>query len=308
MNKKRWVQKEFEWLGRRARHLITGDYGISDDSFMGIGMATADEFNRLVFDGLNADAPFAVGRTGFAEIGLMCCAQAERFFHSRIHYHWTPSYINSLDEFRENGDLLRFYDIWFNALNLMDAIGTSKEMFMSDAVLESIPGYEKRKVFEMRLLAASDDVHPRWTEALTDRNILIVSPFYKEIAIQYEKRDFLWSDGRIPKFDMSFDPSIWVNTDEGTGYFEALETLSERVLNRDFDIALLSCGHLGVPLAARIKESGKKAVVMGSYMHRLFGLKSKRLDGTVQYNEYWIRPGEDTKPSNAKECDGEAYW
>ncbi|MBR5361117.1 MAG: hypothetical protein IK123_09540, partial [Lachnospiraceae bacterium] len=122
----------------------------------------------------------------------------------------------------------------------------------------------------------------------------------------YEKRDLLWSDGKLPECSMEYDPSIWVG--ERGDIFDSYDILSERVLSKEFDIALLSCGPLGLPLAAAIKQSGRKAVQMGSTMHILYGLKGKRWDDMGIYNEYWIRPGEETKPSFANLLDGGTYW
>ncbi len=266
---------------------------------------TAKEF---IYNGLMGDKPFAVGRTGFGEIGLMSCARSEIYFHSRIHYYWTPSYIHSMDQYRENGDLLRFHKIQYDALDQLDCIGTYPEMFMSDAVLETLTNIKDIMIFDMRIYdtLAKPEYPLPWTKALEGKKVLVVSPFYKEIMIQYEKRNLLWPDGRIPEFDLSCDPSVW-DLEHG-GFFNALEILKDRVLKRDFDVALLGCGSSGVPIAAAIKKSGRKAVVLGSAIHLLFGLKGKRWDDKGIYNDYWITPGEDTRPSYSNDLDGSCYW
>lgn len=308
MNKTRWIAKEFEWLGRRGLHALFGNYFVNHETYAGQGIVSGVEINDFIYNGIKGDKPFAVGRMGFGQVGILCCAQSELFFNSKVHYHWTPSYIHrqGLKSVAEEKSLKRYYDINIKAMSGLDAIGTYTEMFMADAVLESVPGISNTKIFDdIEILSAMNEYPRKWTHALEGQKVLIVSPFYNEIRIQYEKRDLLWSDGRIPKCELSYDPSIWMRTE---GYYKSLEILSERVLSRDFDVALLSCASLGTPLAAMIKESGRKAVQMSSAMHTLFGLKGKRWDNMGIYNEYWIRPGEDTKPSYANDLDGATYW
>ncbi len=305
MNRIKWAGKEFEWLGRRALHAITGSYHVDKSNYAGVGFASDESANELIYNALLGDKPFAVGKTGFSEIGYMCCAQNERFFNSKIHYYWTPSYIRGIDKFKKNRDVQRFYDITYDSMNSLDAIGTYADMFMCDAVLQQLTNIKNIMIFDLGALNGIRGSAVTWSRALEDRKILVVSPFYKEIQIQYEKRDLLWPDGRLPRCQLEFDPSVWVRDN---GYFESLDILSERVLAKEFDIALLACGSVGLPLAARIKENGKKAIHMGSALNNLFGLKGKRWDNSGIYNEYWIRPGEDTKPPHSDDLDGATYW
>ena len=81
----------------------------------------------------------------------------------------------------------------------------------------------------------------------------------------------------------------------------------------DFDIALLGCGAYAMPLAAHIKRSGKKALVLGGFTQILFGIKGARWDTTRPdivelYNEYWVRPDENNRPKGFKKVEEGAYW
>lgn len=304
MNRTRWIIKEFEWLGRRAIHAVTGNYYVDKSKFAEQGMISDEEANTFIYNGLINDKPFAVGRTGFGEIGMICCGQNEIYFNSKVHYHWTPSYIN-VRKFKKTDNLIGFRNLTIDAMGNMDAMGTYADMFMSDAVLEMVPNIKNIKIFDIGVISAHNNISIKWTQGLSGKKILIVSPFFREIQTQYKKRNLLWKDGRIPECDIEYDPSLWISE---LGFFKAFEVLSERVLSRDFDIALLSCGSVGVPLASKIKQSGRKAIVMGSAMHILFGLKGKRWDNSNIYNEYWIRPSDDTKPAYADRLDGSTYW
>jgi hypothetical protein len=147
--------------------------------------------------------------------------------------------------------------------------------------------------------------------------VLVVSPFSKEIRSQYTKREYLWENKKIlPKFELITVDSVWYFTGckdkRFKDWFEALDYLYDEVMKNDFDIALLGCGPFGFPLAARIKQAGKQAVHMGGAVQILFGIKGKRWDdsgfGAKYYNEYWIRPGEETKPEITKCLDNGCYW
>ncbi len=312
MNKYKWAIRELQWLGRRFLHAFTNNYHIDKENYAGVGIVSDRLANEFIYKGIVGNEPFAVGRTGFAEIGFMCCAQSEIYYNSKVHYYWTPSYINGLHEMtsgknRKDG-LKRYHSIVMDSLCSMDAIGTFHEMFMCDAVLESVPNIKTKKLFNVNALDTIHDCEGVfWTKALKDKKVLIVSPFYKEIMSQYKRKDLLWTDGRIPSFEMDYDPSIWVDDYPGD-YFDALECLKERVLKKDFEVALLGCGELGLPLAGTIKKSGKKAIQLGSVLHILFGLKGKRWDDKGIYNEFWIRPGEDTKPTYSDSIDDNTYW
>lgn len=298
--------KEFGWLGRRIRHVLTGNFGVDLEKYAGVGMISDSDANEFVYKGLLGDSPFAIGKTGFSEIGFLACAQNEIYFNSRIHYYWTPSYITNINSLKADNGLQRFYRVQMDSMNELDGIGTYDEMYMCDAILEMLPEIANIKIFCMDILDANRGFMPQWTRALAGKKVLVVSPFYKEIEQQYKKRDLIWPDGRLPEFDLECVPSVWIR-DNG-GFFGSYKVLSDRIMPKDFDVALLSCGSLGIPLSADIKRSGRKAVHMGSMIHVLFGLKGKRWDDRGIYNEHWIRPGEDTKPAYADKLDGATYW
>ncbi len=311
MNRYLWAAKEFQWLGRRILHAVTGSYFVNRDKYAGVGIASHSRTNEFIYNGIKSGKPFAAGRMGFAENGFLCCAQNEIYYNSSIHYHWTPSYIVGLHEFtsgKADGGLRRYYDIVTDALAELDAIGTFPDMFMGDAVMANVPNIAEKLLFDVDALdTLHEHVNPFWTKALYQKKVLVVSPFYKEIMAQYPKRNLLWPDGRLPSFELDYDPSIWVDDHPGD-YFDALECITERVLKKDFEVAILGCGELGLPLAASIKRSGRSAIQLGSVIHILFGLKGKRFDDKGIYNEYWIRPGEDTKPTYSDTIDDNTYW
>ncbi|MGG6498696.1 UNVERIFIED_CONTAM: hypothetical protein NY603_37795, partial [Bacteroidetes bacterium 56_B9] len=53
-------------------------------------------------------------------------------------------------------------------------------------------------------------------------------------------------------------------------WFDALEFMKNEIDKREYDICLLGCGAYGLPLAAHIKRTGKKAIHMGGSLQLLF--------------------------------------
>ena len=83
-------------------------------------------------------------------------------------------------------------------------------------------------------------------------------------------------------------------------------------MKKDFEVAIVGCGAYGLPLAARLKEAGKKVIHLGGATQIIFGIKGKRWDQhpkvSGMYNEYWTRPMEAEKPSNAESIESGCYW
>ena len=80
----------------------------------------------------------------------------------------------------------------------------------------------------------------------------------------------------------------------------------------DFDVALIAAGAYGFPLAAHIKRTGKKSVLMGGVLQLLFGIRGARWDSNPEYaplcNQYWVRPGDEDRPKIFSVIDGGCYW
>jgi len=151
-----------------------------------------------------------------------------------------------------------------------------------------------------------------WSEALKDRTVLVIHPFEETIRKQYGKREFLHRDDRVlPAFEMKTlkaVQSIAGSSVPFSGWFEALDFMSERVGNTRFDVALIGCGAYGFPLAAFVKRLGKQAIHLGGALQLLFGIKGRRWDHLGCYNEHWVRPAREERPANFTNVEEGCYW
>lgn len=158
-----------------------------------------------------------------------------------------------------------------------------------------------------------------WTAVLAGKKVLVVHPFAELIEEQYQKREQLFANKAIlPAYELRTVKAVQSSGDmEPDGYktwMDALSTLTEACLSSDFDVALLSCGSYAVPLGARLKEAGKKAIVLGGMLQLMYGIKGARWeqsrpDIVALYNDAWVRTGKQFEiKGTEKMADGAAYW
>ena len=158
--------------------------------------------------------------------------------------------------------------------------------------------------------------HP-WTHALKGKKVLVIHPFEETIKKQYLKKDLLFDNGLLPDFELLTIKAVQTVAFEKAAFkdwFEALDSMKNKIASVDFDVCILGCGAYGFPLASFVKKIGKKAIHMGGVTQMLFGIKGKRWENYIVYpyknlyNQYWTRPAESETPKRAKVLEGAAYW
>lgn len=155
-----------------------------------------------------------------------------------------------------------------------------------------------------------------WTAALKGKKVLVIHPFKESIEQQYKKRTLLFENpDTLPEFELTVIQAIQTIAGEKDDRFEnweqALNYMYETAMKQDFDVAIIGCGAYGMPLAAKIKNSGKIAIHLGGATQLLFGIKGSRWDnnlGKQLYNEYWVRPLESEIPSASQKVENGCYW
>ena len=157
-----------------------------------------------------------------------------------------------------------------------------------------------------------------WSAALKGKRVLVIHPFSETIEAQYFKREHLFSNPYVlPEFK-SLKVLKAIQSVAGTrppfdDWFDALAFMKDRIVDEDFDIALIGCGCYGLPIAAFVKSIGKQAIHIGGALQLLFGIKGKRWEteydyDEIFYNEYWVRPSDEDKPKNFEMVEGGCYW
>lgn len=209
--------------------------------------------------------------------------------------------------------LRKFADIYADAARYIDILCTICGFVKLEDCYE---WYSPNAVLVTRELLFPFWREKSWTHVLKGKKVLVIHPFAKLIEEQYGKRRYLFEDPDIlPEMDLKVYravQSIGGNT-EYASWFDALAKMEQDISEIDFEIALIGCGAYGMPLGAFIKaELRKKAIHLGGTLQLLFGIKGKRWEhpsyGFRLYNEHWVRPTEDLRPSNYKNVEDGCYW
>jgi hypothetical protein len=98
-----------------------------------------------------------------------------------------------------------------------------------------------------------------------------------------------------------------------TTALQLFENIKAQITQRDFDIALIGAGGLGIPLASFVKRMGKIGISLGGHLQVLFGVIGKRWRDREDwqhdyFNEWWIDMPARYKPHASNVSDAGAYW
>lgn len=127
------------------------------------------------------------------------------------------------------------------------------------------------------------------SEWMTNRKVLVISPFSKSVEHQFEYRSRLFRELRFPEFELvTYNTAITYNnsmdienqtlSSKTSNWVEELALMKSEVSSIDFDIALLSCGSYAGPLGVHISSMGKKSIYLGGVLNILFNIFGQRYD------------------------------
>jgi len=281
--------------------------------------------NLLILNRIKSGLPFMAARFGSGELEIVAIQHtihsSNNVISKSIDYIFgrTPAfwwnvkslkilcYINGI--FPVNKKIISgFYHEMINSIQKIDVLASwlkAEQLFETD-LLQAI---------KIELSDLEPYYHNKpWSIALKGKKVLIVHPFEDTIKMQYQKRELLFDNPDVlPEFDLITIKAVQSIANNNGGYkdwFEALNSMKEKISAVDFDIAIIGCGAYGMPLAAYVKSLGKQAIHMGGATQILFGIKGKRWDVSpffnTLYNEHWVRPSE--IPLNFDKVEGGSYW
>ena len=290
--------------------------------------ASGQAANDLVRLGLERDEPFMAARLGRNELNAIlhawdrkvregspfkyCLGRLrgtygptdwdQRICYSMAHHAgFFPAEPSSLD---------RFVERMLGDLSEVDVLGS---WLPGESRLQ--PCFPQAAIVPLSDLEPYYHQHP-WTGALAHRTVLVVHPFAESISGQYERRDRLFANPEVlPSFRLKTLKAVQSSRGEISGFadwFDALDSMQERIAGIEFDTAIVGAGAYGLPLAAFIKRLGRQAVHLGGPTQILFGIRGRRWDVRPFYaelmNEYWVRPlAEETPQIGLTTADG-GYW
>lgn len=271
--------------------------------------------NELMRTMLNENKPFFFGRHGSVELNIASAALFSQLNIKQLDLEELNLlagncgfYANDIAEVEGFLNEIKF------SSSEVDLYGTFRMVLEDYYILK----YMKKEVVLTNLnMLDFWNYDVPFTSALKGKKVLVIHPLAFKIQNQYKKREFLFHNSNVlPEFELKTLPAIQTimgNRDPRfKTWLEALEYMYHEAMKIDFDIAILGCGSYGMPLSARLKQSGKTVIYMGGVTQILFGIKGDRWDrdpiASKLYNEHWIRPGDEDKPKNHEKVEGGCYW
>jgi hypothetical protein len=222
-------------------------------------------------------------------------------------------------------ELIPYYQMYYNAIIKSDAIAlfnvrqdvlSYEQYFMKTIKLQSIAS----RVLEPFYLILENQIP--WTHHMLGKKVLIVSPFIDSFQKQIKRGFHMFPDKSKTMFhpDQEFVFYKSFNTLAGnhihSSWLETFNIMCENISKLDFDIALLSCGGYGMPLANYIKNDLKKsAIYVGGGLQLLFGVIGQRwlthpiISQIIMQNPtQFIRPSGNEIVKNKFVVENGCYW
>ena len=255
--------------------------------------------------------PLAVGRMGMVELNWLTEAEQKDDLGKVL---FKRKY--EKDEwYSSEKNRMQFVELTRKAYADIDILANWYSGYLEEDIL--INKYTKKDLISTRELVVSPFAQKKpWSKYLEGKKVLVISPFVDEIRKQYEIREKLFENNDVlPEFELKTYKAIWIQDyikRNCCTYQDVYNKYLEDIFKIDFEIALISCSAPSFALAADIKREGKIGIQMGGGLQIFFGIKGKRWDEVPTtnhfYNEYWIRPNDSSKPSDAELLDNSCYW
>ena len=154
-----------------------------------------------------------------------------------------------------------------------------------------------------------------WPKALAGRKLFVVSPFLDSILSQFPRRKQIWASrpDLLPDCQISgYRFPYLISRQCRLSWQEVYADVVSKMRSTDFDVALLGCGALGLPLGLVAKRLSRQAIHMGGFLQVLFGIHGGRFRSDPLYaeliNEHWTVPTTAETPTEAPRIENGAYW
>ncbi|MCD8131035.1 MAG: hypothetical protein LUE16_07115 [Lachnospiraceae bacterium] len=278
--------------------------------YMGMGLLSEEQGNSLIGSMINKNIPFVVGRFGAVEMRLVTkfsqCGGGYSVTEKENAMYAAGIFPN------DERFLNRFCEAYIQAMGSCDVLGVWETVGEKAAIKD----YCKNP-----RLVPSRSIEPYyfsepWSKYLRGKKVLIIHPFVETIQKQLQKSGIWENQDVLPAFEkIEVIKAVQSNAGGITEYpdwFEALDSMKERIDKKDFDIAVVGAGAYGMPLCSYIKSKGKSTIQMCGATQILFGIKGKRWDNHAIisgfYNDKWVRPAESETPPQIEKVEGGSYW
>lgn len=275
-----------------------------------------EESNEFIYQGLVSPTPFFVGRLGSVE--LECIVHYLYFLNRNKRKDVIKDYPDNVRNMMyinagffppTNDNLDKFSKLYLREMHEMDLIWTMWLSQYEDILYKNF--YSNKTIAEYEETYLPYDISVPWTDALEGKRVLVIHPFEESIKENYKIKDKIFKRKLLPDFELKTLKTVQSIAGEPVLYadwFEAIEEMKRKILKIDFDVALIGAGAYGLPLAAFIKQMGRKAIHIGGALQLYFGIKGKAWNNLGIYNDNWTSPKESERPMRYKQVENGRYW
>lgn len=287
----------------------------------------ADTAAKWIRNALNSDSPCMIARFGSTE--MICLSNYIGITRHRMRI--GKFIVGKAEPWWWEKGIFNQMQMWSGFFPpTQEAIEQFCKLMLNDIPDVDILGswLENEKYFEKQLSGARkvnlELLNPYfsdipWTKALEGKKVLVVHPFAQTIEQQYKKRTLLFKNNLLPEFELKTIKAVQTIAgikSQFNDWFEALEHMKSEIDKIDYNICLIGAGAYGFALAAHVKRMGKKGFHMGGSLQLLFGIRGKRWEGQYNekynysqfFNEHWVKPAENEKPTGVQIVEGACYW
>jgi hypothetical protein len=285
-------------------------------------------FVEAVTDATANGRPYAAGKIGHTEQALLHYPLVlERETNPRRLRAFEVSVIARASQlggvFPADRDAVRDFSLRLaSELRELDSLGLFGETWASDLELVRAHRYQGEVVYYLdqephRGLPADDSLC--YLPAFRGRRLLLVSAAaellreranaetYEAVWSKIGKRWFEPASVDALPIPYSYDPEAEA---DGTA-LDRLDEIAGSLASRNFDVALIAAGSLGIPIAAAVKRLGRIGISLGGHLQVVFGVHGERWLAEPDwhrdyFNDAWIRmPSEFVPETRAPEVN---YW
>lgn len=314
MRKSKCIKK----LDKRNQELIKKRSADGDDLHIkfygGTNYYSSEEGVNFISSMIQSGKPFFIGRLGETELRTLDCYERLWYSLTSLHAANRSMCVNAGFFPKKVGQIKKFCVLEKSILCDMDALGV---------FLWKNEEYYVYRYMNLRACFLGNILDPlywenSWTTSLKGKRVLVIHPFADTIFKQYSlNKEYLFLDERVlPDFQLTVIKAVQSIGGKGvsgyTSWFEALEYMKRRIIENDFDIALLGCGAYGLPLASYVKQLGKQAIYIGGALQLMFGIYGKRWKNEKHVsryvNQYWVHPSIEETPELYTSVEAGCYW
>jgi|GEM_PF-1418767 len=315
------IHNTLENVRHKLNDFIGVEFDLQNLSFMN-SLPNINETQIIMKHFLKTNLPTLSLRFGLYEYQL-CYQYLEKVIGLRKHYTDFIKYHIALDA-GIMGDnevsLDKYCEYIISNLNLVDIMSYWRNVpdikIFNSFYSQHISHINVEKIYPYPFW--HKNVLPDWQIELKNKKVIIISSFAETIRNQYKKRRKIWKNADIilPEMDLICYKSVVTNggcvDNRFVDWQDAVNYMVDNIIKNDFDIALISAGGYGMPLAISLRKAGYKALQWGGCYQLWFGIMGGRWinDKNIKsfMNEYWVFPTESETPPRANEVNGSSYW